>query len=261
MTSEARHLLVPVFVAKHVNASLKHFEGLSESFLKGEWEDAIAKAGKFVEAALKGLYIRGTGNSPASGKHFKVEAVITALANITGGTVDDSIRLTIPRACRFIYEVASNRGGRHDPDEIDPNAMDASAVMTQCSWVLAEMIRHAQRGSASMQDAQNAVESLMKRRYQLVEEIDGHTYFHGSNPSAVDVALVILLKAYPRRISLANLVAQLRSNKFSDSNARMAVTRINRLLHRDDDGNLMLLQPGLRQAEELLSSAAVASAD
>lgn len=252
MTLHAQSLLVPVFAAKHATAAVKHFEGLSEAFLKGDWEDAIAKSGKFVEASLKALHIRGTGIPPASGKKFKVEDVIKALANTPAGSVDDTIRLTIPRACRFIYEVASNRGGRHDPDEINPNEMDANAVITQCSWVLAEMIRHAQHGGAGMAEAKDAVDSLMRRRYPLIEEIDGQTYFHGRDPSAVDVALVILLKAYPRRLTTASLVKQLCSNKFSESNARMAVTRIDRFVHRDDDGLLVLLQPGLRKAEELM---------
>jgi CheY-like chemotaxis protein len=43
-------------------------------------------------------------------------------------TLSDSVRLTIPRACRFIYEIASNRGARHDADEVAANEMDANAV-------------------------------------------------------------------------------------------------------------------------------------
>src|SRR5712664_337463 len=150
-------------------ALLRHFSGVTEDFQAGNWEDSIAKGGKFIEAALKALYVR-TGNTPAKGKLFKVDSVINALAGTAAGSIDDTIRLTIPRACRFVYDVASNRGGRHDPDEIDPNEMDAYAVVTQASWILAEMIRHAQHGKADMHDAQEAVHALMRRRYPLIEE-------------------------------------------------------------------------------------------
>jgi len=256
--SSPENLLVPVFAKAHVAAALRHFSGLIEDYQKGEWEDCIGKSGKFIEAVLKALYVR-SGNVPPKGKAFKADTAINFLAGTPHGSADDTIRLTIPRACRFVYEVASNRGGRHDPDEIDPNEMDAQAVVTQCSWILAEMIRHAQHGAATPDDARRAVEALMKRKFPLIEEIDGHTYFHGRKPSATDVALVVLFNNYPRRISPENLVAQLQANKFSLPNARMALVRVNRYVHRDSQGNLVLLAPGLRKAEEIMGAGALAA--
>jgi len=252
-------LLTPVFPAVHVDALLRHFAGMTEDFQKGDWEDSIAKAGKFVEAVLKALSVR-CGDLPAKGKHFKVDKVINDLAQKPPGSVDDVIRLTIPRACRFVYDVASNRGGRHDPDEIDPNELDATAVVNQCSWIVGEMIRHAQHGKASTREAKDAVEGLVRRRYPLLEDIDGHTYFHADKPSAPEVALVILARAYPRRMGLSELIAQLRSNKFEDKNARTAIGRINRYVHEDADGKLVLLGPGLKKAEEIMQAAALKDA-
>lgn len=254
MTTNPLNLLVPTFERRHVVALLRHFSDMTEEFQKGDWEGAIAKSGKFLEAVLKALHVR-TGGTPPTGKHFKVDTIINALAATSPGSIDDSIRLTIPRACRFIYDVASNRGGRHDPDEIDPNEMDAQAVVTQASWVLAEMIRHAQRGAATMGEAKESVESLMRRKYPLIEKIDGHTFFHGHNASGTDVAMVILLDSYPRRVAPDDLVAQLESNKFSPNNARMAVGRIDRYVHRDKDGMLVLLAPGLAKAEQIVQGA------
>jgi hypothetical protein len=46
--------------------------------------------------------------------------------------LDDSIRLLIPRNCVFVYDIASN-SSRHDPDEIDPNKMDAIVVVQNVS--------------------------------------------------------------------------------------------------------------------------------
>lgn len=254
MSATVEPLLTPVFRKAHVVALLRHFAGMTDDYQKGEWEDCIAKGGKFIEAVLKALYVR-TGNTPATGKGFKVDTVINALAGTPAGSVDDTIRLTIPRACRFVYDVASNRGGRHDPDEIDPNEMDAQVVQTQCSWILAEMIRHAQHG-AGMDEARSAVEALMRRRFQLIEKIDGQTYFHGHRASATDVALAILFDEYPRRLAIDDLVGQLQSNKFSLQNAKQAVVRIDRFVHRDSAGKLTLLGPGLRRAEEIISVAA-----
>lgn len=254
MTTDPLNLLVPTFERRHVVALLRHFSDMTEEFQKGDWESAVAKSGKFTEAVLKALYVR-TGGTPPTGKHFKVDTIINALAATSSSFVDESIRLTIPRACRFIYHVASNRGGRHDPDEIDPNEMDAQAVVAQASWVLAEMIRHAQHGTGTMEEAKRAVESLMRRRYPLIEKIDGRTYFHGHKASATDVAMVILLDAYPRRVAADELLAQVTSNKFKPNNAKMAVSRIGRYVDRDKDGKLVLLAPGLVEAEEIVREA------
>src|SRR5260370_17808692 len=84
----------------------------------------------------------------------------------------DSLRLTIARACRFVYEIASNRGARHDADEIEANEMDAKAVLALCSWILAEMVSYSQRGTG-LDEAKQAVDGLMRRKYPFMEEIDG----------------------------------------------------------------------------------------
>lgn len=74
-----------------------------------------------------------------------------------------------------MFEVTSNRGGRHDPDEIDANEMDATAILGNCAWVLAEMVRYAQK-AGDLKHAKAVVDGLMKRRYPFIEEIDGHVY-------------------------------------------------------------------------------------
>ena len=46
-------LLKDAFAAKHVTAAVKHFNGCVEEFGLNKWDDASAKGGKFIEAALK----------------------------------------------------------------------------------------------------------------------------------------------------------------------------------------------------------------
>src|SRR5579885_3523267 len=116
-------LMAPKFPKTHVGAAVDHFSGMAAKFQSGEWEPAIAKAGKFIEAVLKSLAVH-ICQTPQRGRKFKVDPIITALGQLPDGSFDDTLRLTIPRACRFVYDIASNRGARHDPDEVDPNEMD-----------------------------------------------------------------------------------------------------------------------------------------
>lgn len=250
---EIEKLLIPAFPKKHVGAMLRHYAGMVKGFQAGEWEASLAKAGKFIEAVLKGLWVH-VGETPPTGRGFKADPIITGLSQKAPGTYDDSIRLVIPRACRFVYDIASNRGGRHDPGEIDPNEMDANASVSSCSWILAEAIRLSQKGAVELEQAKKLVESLTEKKYPLVEEVDGRVYFHLKKKSAPDVALLALAYRYPSRITKQDLVATVRRNGFSEANARVAVQRISKLVDNDGNDQLRVLGPGLRRAEELMKA-------
>jgi hypothetical protein len=257
--SDASNLLVPTFPAKHINSALTHFTNAVRDFGQGDWEDSIAKAGKFVEAILKAVAMH-CGVAFDSGRKFKADKVMTALSQLPDGSHDDSLRLLIPRACRAIYDVASNRGARHDPYEIDPNSMDANFVMGVTAWILAEAIRYAQKGAVDPSQARDLVESLVEKKYPVIEEIDGRIYLHAKKKSAVDVALVVLARHHPKRVGTDDLVSIVKSNGFSLKNAKVAVSRIAKFVDNDGSGRLRLLGPGLKNAEKIIGRALEASA-
>ena len=164
-------LLTPAFPKAHTNASLDHFAKMITAYHEGNYEVCIGKAGKFIEAALKSLAV--AANVPfLTGRQFKADKVMNDLGQLPAGSVSDSIRITIPRACRFVYDIASNRGARHDPHEVNPNQMDANAVVMCCSWIVGEMLRHATKNT-DLSQAQSLVDSLTTRKYPFIEDIDG----------------------------------------------------------------------------------------
>lgn len=188
---------------KNVDAMVKHFQASVDEFHKGKWDKSLAKSGMFVEAAFKVLLTEAK-LPVSSGRQFKVDSAISGLAGgTTKGVLDDAIRLTIPRSLRFVYDVTSNRGGRHDPDEIDANEIDATAVLSNTSWVLAEMVRYSQKRGDLVQ-AKAVVEALMKHRYSFFEDIEGRIYFNvKAAKSARDLGLLILWQRGTKRISRA----------------------------------------------------------
>ncbi len=238
------------FKAVHADAAVRHFTRMIQDFQQREWEDANAKAGKVVEAVLKACWAE-TGKPVPKGKAFKVDNIINSIAGETA--LGDSLRLTIPRACRFVYEIASNRGARHDPDEIAANEMDANAVTALCSWVMAEMVSHSQKGM-DLDEAKAAVDGLMKRKYPFAETIDGRVYVDIAN-SAREAALLILYSIYPKRMSEESLARQVERHGYSIENAKMGVGRIRNRVDDDDHGNLMLRNLGVRDAETLIEKA------
>jgi len=101
------------------------------------------------------------------------------------------------------------------------------------------------------------VDGLTQRQYPVIEDVEGRVYFHVPGASARDVALLSLWHKHQGRMSDGELVAAVVRHRFTDKNARMALSRMGRLVDRDEQGRLRLLQPGVREAEELLRSAEV----
>jgi hypothetical protein len=240
------------FTQKHVDAAVGHYQTCVEEFQLGKWENSIAKGGKFVEAVLKALWTH-VGETVPAGRGFKADTIITGLAK-KPASVDDTVRLTIPRACRLVYDVASNRGGRHDAGEVDPNQMDASMVAGTCSWILAEMLRFSQKGAIDLTSVAEMVASLNQRKFPFMEDIDGRLYFSLRGLSARDVVILTLWRMHPGRVNKQELVAAAKRHGNSGANAAVAMSRLTKLVDDDGEGNLRLLLRGIQEAEELLAS-------
>lgn len=242
--------------ARNVDALVTHFQVAVSEYHKTEWEKSLAKCGKFLEAVLKAL-LQEAKLPRQAGRQFKVDGAIKALGDSPSADADDTIRLTIPRCCRFIYDVTSNRGGRHDPDEVDANEMDATAVLGNCAWILAEMVRYSQKNSDPA-DAKTTVDALMKRRYPFVDEIDGRAYIDlQTAKSARDLGLLILWYSGSKRIGRDELVDAIMRQRRSVTlaNARMAVTRLEDVSDDDGTGNIRLRAAGFKEAEALIDAA------
>jgi hypothetical protein len=251
-------LLATQFVARHIGPALTHYANAVEDYSKNDWEGCIAKAGKFVEALLKAAAVH-CGVSFETGRKFKADKLMNDLSQLSHGSFNDSLRLLIPRACRVVYDIASNRGARHDPDEVDPNSMDANVVMPLVSWLLAEAIRFVQKGAVDPAAAAGMVESLTERRYSVVEKIEGRVYLHAAKKSAVEVALVVLAQRHPKRMAPVDLIEAVKRNGFRQNNASTAAKRIEPYLDFDQAGEMRLLSTGLRRAEAIIRAAPATS--
>lgn len=237
---------------------VRHFQDAVDEFHKGAWEKSLGKAGKFLEAALKAL-VAEAQLPIATGRAFKVDTAINELGGhaTKQSGIDDTVRLTIPRCIRFVYEITSNRGGRHDPDEVDANEMDATAALMNCAWILAEMVRYSQK-QGDLSQAKVVVDELMTRKYPFFDVIDGRVYIDmKSAKSARELGLMILAQGGTKRISRDALVAAIQRQRRSITlkNAKVAVDRLSDLIDDDGAGNLRLRSVGFREADRLSEAA------
>lgn len=247
-------LLINAFAEKHVRALLTHYSKMIDSFQAGDWENTIAKSGNLIEAALKALWLH-VGRTLPPARQFKAGNIIRDLKQLPTGSFSDAIRITIPRACDFAYDIASNRGARHDPDEVDPNELDANVVVSTSSWVLAELLRYSQKGHISDEETRNLIAGLVERRFPIIEDIDGRTYFHITGLSARQIAILALWRNHPARLTRKQLLEALARHHVSSSNAATALTRITTVIDIDDNGRIRLLSPGVIEAEQIIATA------
>jgi hypothetical protein len=251
----ARHveeMLKDVFDPVHTDAAVEHFQRMLEELQKRDWEQTILRSGKLVEAVLKSLWLHA-GNSLPPDRDFKAGKIMDDLERLPKTAFADTIRITIPRACRFVYDVASNRGARHDPGEIDPNEMDANAVVSIASWIMAEILRYSQRGSLDPSAVASLVAGLVQKRYPFIEEVGGRVRFHLTKKSARGIGLVALWHKYPSPLCSTEVIDAIVRHGHSQKNARVALSRLRDVVDDDGEGNLRLLAPGVREAEELLA--------
>ena len=253
---QVRNLLSQKFEEKRVISALKYFLSSIQKFEEGDWEDSLGKAGKFVEAIIKLLWVYAGKSLPTKQKDFKAgvyaQKIIDQVDTVT--IPEDGIRLQIPRASIFIYDITSNRGGRHDSEEVNANEMDSSTILPVCAWILAELVRFSAKGSMSVEEAKKIIDSLTERRYPIFEEIEGRVYVdHKRFKSAIECSLLILYKLYPRRISKVELTTFIKRHNFRQSAIKFE--RLSSYIDSDGQDKILLRATGRRRAEEILSRA------
>ena len=249
--AKIRAILEQKFEQGYVGAILRHLIDAKKKYQQGDWEGAILKSGKFVEAVTKAL-LRFCGKTVPKARRFHAGHLLRNLES-EPTSIDDTVRIVIPKCCLFIYEIASNRGTRHDPDEVDPNEIDAGATDVSISWVLGELIRFSSKRNKNPKEAQELVEALTGKTYPFFEEIDGRFYVNIEGLSAEKTALLILYGLYPRRTSKDFLCELVERHGFSSKNANMAFRRVKRLCDIDTNG-LKLRGLGRQKAEKILNA-------
>lgn len=248
--TEVADLLSNSFPRKHVDAMLKHFQAGTKEYREGNWEGVGLKAGKFVEAVTKCL-MGHCGVVLPTARKFSAGQELNKIGNLTA--FSDSIRLVIPRACIFMYDIASNRGGRHDSVDIDANEMDARALVPLMGWTVGEMLRLSNPASSDASGAAAMIESVTQKIYPIFEEIDGRPYVNLDKASAPDVALLLLYFEYPHRINRKDLVEAVARHGHKKKTAEMAVHRLKNLVD-DKDGSWQLRGLGREKAEQRLEN-------
>jgi hypothetical protein len=200
-----------------------------------------ASPGKFVETTVQALQaIEQCGRFD---KRPDVDRYLKGLES-RQSTLPDGLRICAARLGRAMYSLRSKRDIVHKGD-VNASAYDLRLLYASAQWVLAELLALA--GGVPGDEAARLVMEVQLPVGELVETYGDRKIAHG-NLTVREEALVLLSSYHPQSVAAATLIESM--DRRSPNSVRNVLTALwrDKLIHRADDGEVILTGPGLREA-------------
>lgn len=229
---------------------LVEYNNIVQHYMEKKWTASELSGGKFCEIVFTILdgHAKGSfASSPSKPSNF-VDACKRLENN---SNVPRSFQILIPRMLPALYEIRNNRNVGHVGGDVDPNSMDANAVVAICSWILGELIRVFH--NTSVINAQKIVDFITNRKIPLVWEIGSMKRI--LNPSiSLKEQVLLLISATSSKTSTDDLFTWIEYKN------KVYFLKLLRQLHKgrlielsSDESELEILPPGTIYIEQLIS--------
>ncbi len=231
---------------------LNAFSEIVRNYREHRWEPAELNGGKLCEAVYTVVAGHIDGKyAPRSAKPQNMVAACQALEKKT--TAVRSLRIQIPRILIALYEIRNNRGVGHAGGDVDPNQMDATAVLYMSKWLVAELVRVLH--DLTTEDAERLVARLTSREVPFI-------WSSGDKRRVLRTKLTwkqkMLLLLLPEQGAVAEQDLALWLEHKNQATLRRDVLRPAhraKLVEFDEkDHTIVLLPPGVAEAEALVGS-------
>jgi hypothetical protein len=145
----------------------RSFNEIVRNYRERRWEPSELNGGKLSEVVYSILegHVSGTFPSKPS-KPRNMLAACQAFEQADAQRFCRAVRIQIPRMLIALYEIRNNRGVGHVGGDVNPNLMDATAVLAMSKWVVAEVLRIFH--SVTTDEATAAVEKIIERTLPVV---------------------------------------------------------------------------------------------
>ena len=149
---------------------LKEYSSIIQNYSEHRWSPSELSGGLFCEIVY--TILEGHASGTYASAPSKPRDFVGACRRLEENThVPRSFQILIPRLLPALYEVRNNRGVGHTGGDVDPNHMDATFVLTNCNWVMGELVRVYH--NLSTVEATKLVDGLVERRIPLIWEGQG----------------------------------------------------------------------------------------
>lgn len=169
---------------------LESFDEIVRNFRERRWTPAELNGGKLAEITYSILKGHVEGTYPTRPK--KPRNMVDACRSLerAPSTFPRSIRIQIPRMLISLYEIRNNRGVGHVGGDVDPNHMDAVAVLYMAKWIVAEMVRICHE--VDPEQATEIVDALVERETPVIWEVGGRKRVLATGLSRTNLVLILL---------------------------------------------------------------------
>lgn len=169
----------------------KSYNEVLRNYRERRWEPSELNGGKLCEVVYSIIAGHASGAMPTTAtKPSNMVAACLALEKSDQQRFSRSVRIQIPRMLMALYEIRNNRGVGHVGGDVDPNFMDATAVLAMSKWLVAELVRLFH--GVDTQDAENAVESIVERTIPVVWVVDDQIRLLNPSLSMTERTLLVL---------------------------------------------------------------------
>jgi hypothetical protein len=240
-------LLKKRYPAELVDSLLGAYKEIEENYALGKWKATEVDAGQVVEASRRILE-----SEFQAGQYTPVDkqlarfngSVLTQYEQAAG---DDSFRMLIPRVLYGVYAVRNKRGGGHLAG-VSPNTMDATLVLGNVKWVLAELVRLA--SGLKPEETQRLVDGIVERKIEMLWKHEDITRVLDTGLTAEEQVLVLLYDRAPQTVEeLRGAIEYKNTTRFRKL---LAGLHSDRLIEVLTDDKCLILPPGRLQAEAIL---------
>ncbi|HYE28969.1 MAG TPA: hypothetical protein VEA61_12160 [Allosphingosinicella sp.] len=136
---EITHLF-PQLPSKLRSELIAEFSELITSFNEGKWRASGLNAGRFCEVCYAVIKGYAEGAHPDSTKK-PADLIGKCKAFESDSRLPHGLRFIAARALTVLFEVRNNRNISHVGGSVDPSFMDASLVLANAKWLMAEFVR------------------------------------------------------------------------------------------------------------------------
>ena len=233
------------------NPLLAEYSSIVQNYFEGRWSPSELSGGRFCEIVYTILLGHSTGTyAAAPSKPDDFVGACRALEK--NKLVPRSFQILIPRLLPALYEIRNNRGVGHVGGDVDPNHMDATAVLSLSNWVMAELVRVFH--SCTTHDAQRLVEAIVERRVPLVWDVGNAKRVLNPSLEFRDQVL-LLLAATPGGVEVEELQRWVEYTDKGYFRRSLRKWHGDRLIEfHENVGTVEILPPGLRRVEEIAAS-------
>ncbi len=155
------------------NELIETYNSILKNYRERRWEPSELNGGKLCEVVYSILrgYIDGSYPQYSSKPRNMLDSC-RAFEQESSRFFTRSVRIQIPRMLIALNEIRNNRGVGHIGGDVNPNQMDAIAVLYMAKWIMAELIRLFHKVDTIV--AEKLVQSLTEKVLPVVWEVDGN---------------------------------------------------------------------------------------